>query len=89
MSVPVQFVDLEGLEFEMTYIVRRVVIAVSDVDCKAKYLCDSGECISGKLLCDGVWHCRDGSDELRCSLSGTYRQFHEYPSKLPLQLCSA
>ena len=45
---------------------------VSEVDCKAGYRCGSGECIDGNLLCDKEWNCRDGSDELRCRLSGTH-----------------
>lgn len=28
-----------------------------------EYYCQSGECISSQLLCDGVQHCLDGSDE--------------------------
>ena len=48
------------------------IVTVSDVHCKAQYHCASGECIDGKLLCDGEWNCDDGSDELNCRLSGTY-----------------
>jgi len=47
-------------------------IVISDADCEAGYHCSSGECIDGKLLCNHVRNCRDGSDELNCRLSGTY-----------------
>ena len=30
------------------------------------YRCDDGVCLDEKDLCDGVVHCRDGSDEERC-----------------------
>jgi len=47
------------------------IAVVSDEQCmQSGYRCGSGECVAGKLLCDGMWNCRDGSDERNCRLSG-------------------
>ena len=32
------------------------------------FKCGSGECVTYNFLCDGIQHCRDGSDEIACVL---------------------
>ncbi|KFO29156.1 Complement component C6 [Fukomys damarensis] len=39
---------------------------IEEVDCKDKFLCDSGRCIASKLECNGENDCGDNSDERAC-----------------------
>ncbi|CAF1214171.1 unnamed protein product [Adineta ricciae] len=51
-----------------------------------EFLCGNGECISSSLLCDGVPHCLDGSDEgynHSCSVRSTDSVNHMTPDKYP------
>lgn len=47
------------------------VLSVAGCASKDEFLCGSGECIPWKQLCDGLPHCKDGSDEgIDCGKSG-------------------
>jgi len=37
-----------------------------------QYQCDSGQCISVDVVCDGRAHCRDQSDQLSCRMFFSY-----------------
>ncbi|XP_039266345.2 SCO-spondin-like [Styela clava] len=39
--------------------------------CTSGFQCDDGPCISGNMVCDGVFHCSNGEDELGCPVSST------------------
>ena len=54
------------VQYENEHVVKRFSLANKSHPCNPdddEYLCHQGDCISSLLLCDGVSHCLDGSDE--------------------------
>ncbi|XP_011210418.3 modular serine protease-like [Bactrocera dorsalis] len=43
-----------------------------------EWACKSGDCIATKNLCDGIPHCRDGSDETKASCKGMQCSFASF-----------
>lgn len=36
------------------------------LNCYGNYVCDDGSCVSLAKVCNGVFDCKDGSDEMKC-----------------------
>lgn len=34
-----------------------------------EFRCQNNQCINRRARCDGIRHCRDGSDEIQCGMS--------------------
>ena len=44
--------------------------------------CMSGECVPLTHMCDGKFHCQDGSDEAVCPIALKYRQSVPFSNKI-------
>ncbi|XP_069483298.1 complement component C6-like [Ambystoma mexicanum] len=55
---------------------------IEEVDCKARFKCDTGRCIDSKLECNGENDCGDNSDERNCGRKKQLcaRRFESVPS---------
>lgn len=44
----------------------RLFAGPKDLNCYGNFICDDGSCVGLAKVCNGVFDCNDGSDEMKC-----------------------